>query len=87
MQKELNATSGSQFAVLPLVKPVVWFARAVIPVSMQNQEEKIWELKTWSPGEKCFDLLSNSLHLFLKYGDQSGEFVTEHWGLSLKCCL
>ena len=25
----LNSTSGAQFAALPLVKPVVWFARAV----------------------------------------------------------
>ena len=25
-----NATSGAQFAALPLVKPVVWFARAVV---------------------------------------------------------
>ena len=29
-RKELNATSGAQFAALPLVKPVVWFARAVV---------------------------------------------------------
>ena len=29
-RKGLNLTSGAQFASLPLVKPVVWFARAVI---------------------------------------------------------
>ena len=31
----------------------------------------------------CFDLLSNSLNLFLKemYGQQSGEFVCGYWGL------
>ena len=29
-RKGLNATSGAQFAALPLVKPVVWFARAVV---------------------------------------------------------
>ena len=51
---------------------------------MQNQEKKLWELKKWSPGKKCFDLFSNSLHLFLKYGDQSGEFVREHWDLRIK---
>ena len=27
-QKGLNSTSGAQFVALPLVKPVVWFARA-----------------------------------------------------------
>ena len=26
----LNTTSGDQFAALPLVKPDVWFARAVV---------------------------------------------------------
>ena len=32
---------------------------------------------------KCFDLLTNSLYLFLKetHGDQAGEFVCEYWGL------
>ena len=29
-RKELNSTSGAQFDTLPLVKPVVWFARAVV---------------------------------------------------------
>ena len=29
-QKGLNTTSGAQFAALPLVKPVVRFARAVV---------------------------------------------------------
>ena len=31
----------------------------------------------------CFDLLSNSLNLFLKemYGDQFGEFAHGYWGL------
>ena len=29
-RKGLNATSGAQFAALPLVKPVVWLARAVV---------------------------------------------------------
>ena len=29
-QKGLNTTSGAQFAALPLVKPAVWFARAVV---------------------------------------------------------
>ena len=29
-QKGLNTTSGTQFAALPSVKPVVWFARAVV---------------------------------------------------------
>ena len=30
VEKGLNMTSGAQFAALPLVKPVVWFARAVV---------------------------------------------------------
>ena len=32
---------------------------------------------------KCFDLLTNSLYLFLKetYGDQAGEFACGYWGL------
>ena len=29
-RKGLNATSGAQFADLPLVKPVVWFGRVVV---------------------------------------------------------
>ena len=29
-QKGLNMTSGAKFAALPLLKPVVWFARAVV---------------------------------------------------------
>ena len=29
-RKGLNSTSGAQFAAQPLVKPVVWFARAVV---------------------------------------------------------
>ena len=29
-RKGLNTTSGAQFAALPLVKPVVWFAHAVV---------------------------------------------------------
>ena len=29
-RKGLNTTSSAQFAALPLVKPVVWFARAVV---------------------------------------------------------
>ena len=29
-RKGLNTTSGAQFAALPLVKPVVWFARVVV---------------------------------------------------------
>ena len=29
-RKGLNAISGAQFAALPLVKPVVWFARVVV---------------------------------------------------------
>ena len=61
MQKELNATSGSQFAVLPLVKPVVWFARAVIPVSMQNQEKKYENWKNDHQGSNAlifFPILS-----------------------------
>ena len=29
-RKGLNSTSGTQFAALPLVSPVVWFARAVV---------------------------------------------------------
>ena len=39
-RKGLNSTSGAQFAAQPLVKPVVWFARAVVncvPVLLLNQ--------------------------------------------------
>ena len=40
-RKGLNTTSGAQFAALPLVKPVVWFARAPlssdVPVLLLNQ--------------------------------------------------
>ena len=61
MQKELNATSGSQFAVLPLVKPVIWFARAVIPVWKQNQEKKYENWKNDHQGRNAlifFQILS-----------------------------
>ena len=35
-RKGLNATSGAQFAALRLVKPVVWFARAVVNWSSRS---------------------------------------------------
>ena len=43
----------------------------------------LWELMKWSSGGKSFDQQTNSLNQFFKemYGDQSGEFVFEFWGL------
>ena len=41
------------------------------------------ELVKWSSDGKSFDQQTNSLNQFSKemYGDQSGEFVFEFWGL------
>ena len=43
----------------------------------------LWELMKWSSDGKSFDQQTNSLNQFIKemYGDQSGEFVFEFWGL------
>ena len=43
----------------------------------------LWELMKWSSDGNSFDQQTNSLNQFFKemYGDQSGEFVFEFWGL------
>ena len=79
MQKELNATSGSQFAIGQ--GSCLICARRYPSVNAKSRENNMRIEKIITRG--CFDLFSNSLHLFLKYGNQSGEFVSEHWGL--KC--
>ena len=52
-------------------------------ISLHNQENRLGELMKKLPKRKCFDLLSNSLNLFLMemYRDQFGEFVCRYWGL------
>ena len=52
-------------------------------MSILNHKESLGELIKWSPIEKFFDLLSNSLNLFFTemYGDQSGKFACGYWGL------
>ena len=54
----------------------------LLTISIHCQEIRLWELITWSPKRKCFDLLSNSLNLFFKemYRDQFGEFACGYWG-------
>ena len=43
--------------------------------------DKVMRIHKMITKEKCFDLLSNSLHTFLKemYKDQFGEIVGEYW--------
>ena len=61
----------------------------LLTISIDNQEERLWEFKKLPPNEKCFDLLSNSLDSYLKeiYRDQFGEFVCGYWGLKGKLIL
>ena len=46
--------------------------------------EIVMRVNKWSPKRKCFDILPNSLNVFLKemYRDQFGEFLM--WILGLK---
>ena len=43
-RKGLNTTSGAQFAALPLVKPVVWFARVVVNWRSRSIAKSAWYL-------------------------------------------
>ena len=43
-QKGLNTTSGPQFASLPLVKPVVWFVRAVVNWRSRSVAKSVFSL-------------------------------------------
>ena len=44
----LNSTSGAQFAALPLVKPVVWFARAVFNWRSCSVTKSAYLLPWWA---------------------------------------
>ena len=43
-RKGLNAISDAQFAALPLVKPVVWFARVVVNWRSRSIAKSAWYL-------------------------------------------
>ena len=69
-----------------LLVPIVTNSNFLLTISIYFHEMRLWELIKWSPKRKYFDLLSNSLNLFLKemYRDQFEEFVCGYWGLKGK---
>ena len=71
---------------LTLLVPIVTNSNFLLTISIYFHEMRLWELIKWSPKRKYFDLLSNSLNLFLKemYRDQFEEFVCGYWGLKGK---
>ena len=75
-RKGLNATSGAQFAALPWVKPVVWFARTVVnwrSRSVTNSaisftgSRTVWNILTWSLSNTiCLKEIKKELNLIWK---------------------
>ena len=67
-QKRLNTTSGAQFAALPLIKPVVWFAILLstdVPVLLLNQPNiKKTTTTTMIPSLICVDIKCMHLRKF-----------------------
>ena len=71
------------------LSPIVTNINFLLTISVCCQEKWLWELIKWSPKKKCFDLLSNSLHYFLKemYEGQYREFICGYQGLNGLICV